>query len=111
MLSYLIIFITVLAAVSSIAGTKAKMEKHVADWLGASRLSFFILLVAIIVRIIVEFPHLIIWQILWLILVTVVFCLMEIAFREKRETFGNPRHARLMTIGLILNFLIACLLA
>ena len=111
MLSYLIIFITVLAAVSSIAGTKAKMEKHVADWLGASRLSFFILLVAIIVRIIVEFPHLIIWQILWLILVTVVFCLMEIVFREKRETFGNPRHARLMTIGLILNLLIACLLA
>ena len=111
MLSYLIILITVLAAISSVAGTKAKMEKHVADWLGASRLAFFILLVAIIVRIVTDFPHLIIWQVLWLILVAIVFCFMEITFREKRETFGNPRHARLMTIGLLLNFLIACLLA
>lgn len=110
MLYYLIILATVLIGVASLAGVHAKMEKHVADWLGINRLLILALLIIIIVRTVTGYPRLLAWNILWIIFIAILYGLMEVVFREKMETFGNPRHAHLLTAGVILNFLIACLL-
>lgn len=110
MLYSLIILATLLIITAALAGIHAKTEKHVADWLGLSRLLILTLLVIIITRAIINFPRLLGWNILWIGLIVILYCLMEITFREKMETFGNPRHAVWLTVGVVVNFLIACLL-
>ncbi|WP_375663938.1 hypothetical protein, partial [Bartonella sp. CL63NXGY] len=90
---------TLLIIVASIGGIHAKMEKHVADWLGVNRLLILILLIVIIVQTVTSFPQMLIWHILWIFFIAILYSLMEVVFREKMETFGNPRHAHLLIAG------------
>lgn len=68
-------------------GLTAKMEKRTAGWLVTSRLILFMLMIAKIVSFFLVFSWLTLLQFCLLI---VALLLVEIAFRRKRMTFGDP---------------------
>lgn len=81
-------------------GLAANMQKRTAGCLIVSRLCLFILLIAKIVTFLTGFNWLALLQTCLLI---VDFVLIEMAFRKKRLTFGDPH---LNNLTLALSFLI-----
>lgn len=87
-------------------GNRCKKEKHVSDWLGIARVAFFILLALSVVKLILNFPVVLILNILWLLYLIATYIFLENTFRLKRETFGNPLRATGVTIALVVALII-----
>lgn len=86
-------------------GNRSKKEKHVSDWLVLARIAYFILLALSVVKLILNFPVGLLLNIIWLVYLIVVYILLENTFRLKRETFGNPIRAAVVTIALIISLI------
>jgi hypothetical protein len=99
-------FIVLILLFANIFGNHSKKEKHVSDWLGIARVTFFILLTLAVIQFIVVFPAHIVWHIIWLLYLVAVYILMENTFRLKRETFGNPLQAFVVTTALVITLII-----
>ncbi|MGM9892376.1 hypothetical protein [Limosilactobacillus sp.] len=87
-------------------GNRCKKEKHVSDWLVVARITYFVLLALSVVKLILNFPVVLILNILWLLYLIAVYILLENTFRLKRETFGNPLRAAGVTIALVIALVI-----
>lgn len=107
MLNLLILFAIIILFISSTAGLHAKMEKHVSNWLIITRCFFFILLTCQIVQLFLTWKTSLLVNLIWLIISIILFILTANAFREKIVTFGNPRHSRLVLVGMIINLCLA----
>ena len=83
-------------------GLTAKMEKGTAGWLVMSRLILFMLMIAKIVSLFLMFSWL---TLLHFCLLIIALLLVEIAFRRKRMTFGDP-HLNNMVELLVLIILV-----
>ena len=96
----------VILIIATIVGNHSKKEKHVADWLGIARIAYFILLTLSVIKLITNYPVVLITNILWLLYLIIVYIYLENTFRLKRETFGNPLRTTGVTIALIIAMIV-----
>lgn len=94
--------IILLLLVTTTAGLHAKIEKKVTDWLVISRILYFILLTASVIHLILRFSLHGLGDLLWILLLIIVYILLETAFRLKRVTFGNPHLTHLLFACLVI---------
>jgi membrane-associated phospholipid phosphatase len=97
---------TIILIIINICGSHAKQEKHVSDCLVIGRITLFILLTTAIVHLILRFPAFWWLNLLWIIYVIFLDILLETSFRLKRETFGSPHRANMLTGALVLALII-----
>lgn len=92
--------------IANICGNHSKKEKGVSTWVGVARVAYFILLALSVVKLINNYPVVLVLNILWLVYLIVVYVFLENTFRLKRETFGNPLRATGVTLALVLALII-----
>lgn len=71
-------------------GLHVKMEKRVSDWFVLTRLALIVAAITALATTLMFFhlhPLLFVGRIIWLL---IALFAIEAAFRQKRETFGNP---------------------
>lgn len=105
MIKITVVTLIILLLITTTAGLHAKIEKRVTDWLEISRVLYFILLTASVVHLILRFSQQLWGDLLWILLLVVVYVLLETAFRLKRETFGNPHLTYLLFAALIISLI------
>lgn len=96
----------VILIIATIGGNHSKKEKYVADWLGIARIAYFILLTLSVIKLITNYPVVLIPNILWLLYLIIVYIYLENTFRLKRETFGNPLRTTGVTIALVIAMIV-----
>lgn len=106
MLNFIILFAIILLLISSISGLHAKMEKHVSDCLVITRCLFFVLLTCQIIQLFLTWKTRLLVNFIWLLFSIVLYAFTENAFREKMVTFGNPRHSRVVLLGMVIDLLL-----
>lgn len=101
------VVLAVLMLVTVVWGLRAQTEKYVTYGLVSSRILVFALLAVTIFMTLANFrirPVLGIIRILWQFF---TLLLMEIAFRQKRQTFGNPRLSSLLVLAVLIVIVLA----
>lgn len=106
MLKIITIISTLLLIVTITIGLHAKIERKVTTWLEINRLLYVVLLAAAIIYLILSWQESLLIKVLWILIIIISYIVMEVAFRLKRETFGNPYLAVLLIIILLGNLVL-----
>lgn len=97
---------TILLIITVTIGLHAKIERKVTTWLEINRLLYVVLLADAIIYLILSWQESLLIKVLWILIIIISYIVMEVAFRLKRETFGNPYLTVLLTILLLGNLVL-----
>lgn len=101
MLKTIVGILIVVLLITTTRGLHAKIERKVTYWLEISRVAYFLLLTTSLVHAFLHFNDHLLANLLWVTYLIIIFTLMEVTFRLKRETFGNPHLSLLLFITLL----------